>query len=221
MNNPKKIATEAAEELAVNNVTPLKPVTDATDIESLWFDPALGDGIVNSTFHSVIVDKPKDFFRTVADPAWRRRCELFTKKVEGVIGEQHYILSPNMRGMIPEALPCTLVTCVYRDGTPRLWPIKFPKDGGHDNAAWISARSVAKTAMDKWVKLVWVGGSYQTRDAMPGYAPDPILDRLPPFDELVRLAFGEHGIIKDRGHPIYRELFGAAPQAAGKDGDGF
>ena len=49
--------------------------TDTTDIESLWFDPALGDGIVSSTFHIVTVDKPKNFFRTVPDLAYRRRCE--------------------------------------------------------------------------------------------------------------------------------------------------
>jgi hypothetical protein len=43
-------------------VTPLhevKRVADAADIESLWEDPKLGDGIVTSTFHTVVVDKPK------------------------------------------------------------------------------------------------------------------------------------------------------------------
>ena len=51
-----------------------------------------------------------------------------------------------------------------------------------------------------------------------GYAPDPDYSKLPPFDELVRLAFGEHGVIRDRNHPIYRELFGAPP--IGKTGNG-
>ena len=49
-----------------------------------------------------------------------------------------------MRGVIDEASPCTIVTVVYRDGTPRLWPIKFPRDGERDNDAWITARSCAK-----------------------------------------------------------------------------
>ena len=50
---------------------------DARDYESLWLDPALGDGIVDVHYHKVTVDKPKDFFRThpvtIPDhkPHWR------------------------------------------------------------------------------------------------------------------------------------------------------
>jgi hypothetical protein len=221
MSTPKKEATPPAEESATANVTQLrevKHVADAADIESLWLDPKLGDGIVSSTYHSIAVGKPRDFFRTVPDPSYRRRGQIYIHKVEGIIDEQTFIIAPNMQGEIDEALPCTLVTVVYRDGTPRLWVIKFPREGKHDNDAWVSARSAAKVGMEKWVKLVWNGRSYQTRDAMPGYAPDPDYSKLPPFDELVRLAFGEHGVIRDRNHPIYRELFGAPP--IGKTGNG-
>jgi hypothetical protein len=100
---------------------------------------------------------------------------------------------------------------------PRLWAVKHPKDGERDNEAWSSARAAARTAMDKWVKLVWVSRTYQTREGQPGYAPDPDFSKLPPFDELVRLAFGEAGIIKDETHPVYRELFGMPQQAATDD----
>lgn len=58
-----------------------------------------------------------------------------------------------------------------------------------------------------------------TRDAQPGYAPDPDFSKLPPFNELVRLAFGEQGIIRDKSHPIYRELYGIRPEAAGVTSD--
>jgi hypothetical protein len=194
------------------------PIPGATDIEALWLDPALGDGIVDVTLHSVPVGKPKDFFRTVTDPAYRRRTEIYVHKPEGVIDEQHYIIAKPMQGRIDEARPCTIVTVIYRDGSLRLWPIKFPKDGERDNEAWTTARSAAKAGMERWVKLVWVKRAYQTRDAQPGYAPDPDFGKLPPFNELVRLAFGEHGIINDTAHPVYRELYGMAPQAA-SDGD--
>ena len=151
------------------------------------------------------------------DTAYRRRTEIYTHKPEGVIDEQHYIIDEPMRGRIDEAQPCTLVCVVYRDGSPRLWPLKFPKDGARDNDAWVSARSGAKAGLHKWVKLLWQRRAFITRDAMPGYAPDPDWSKLPAFNELVKLAFGVHGIIRDTDHPIYRELFGEAPK--GEDDD--
>jgi hypothetical protein len=102
------------------NGGPATPVSDATDIESLWLDPALGDGIVDVSLHSVPVGKPRDFFRTVIDRAYRQRAEIYTHKPEGVIEETTYVIAPAMRGRIEEARPCTLVTVVYRDGAPRL-----------------------------------------------------------------------------------------------------
>ena len=43
--------------------------------------------------------------------------------------------------------------------------------------------------------------SYLTRDAQPGYAPDPDWKKLPPFNELVKAAFGPHGVIQDTDSP--------------------
>jgi hypothetical protein len=192
---------------------------DAKDLDSLWQDPGLGDGITNVSYHTVPAGKPKSFFRTHTDPAYRRRTEIYSHKIEGMIDEQHYIVAPAMQKRIAEARPCTLVTVVYRDGSPRLWPIKFPKDGEHDNDAWVSARRAAKEAMGLWVKLLWVKRAYITRPAPEGYAPDPDFSKLPPFNDLVKLAFGEHGIIRDESHPIYRELFGMTNDSAPADDD--
>jgi hypothetical protein len=192
---------------------------DASDFDSLWLNPQLGDGITDTHYHTVPVGRPKDFFRLHPDTAYRRRTEIYTHKPEGVIDEQHYIIDEPMRGRIDEAQPCTLVCVIYRDGSPRLWPLKFPKDGARDNDAWISARSGAKAGLHKWVKLLWQRRAFTTREAMPGYAPDPDWSKLPAFNELVKLAFGVHGIIRDTDHPIYRELFGEAPKANGEGDD--
>ena len=143
--------------------------------------------------------------------------EIITIKPENTIDEQTYIIDKPMHGVIEEARRATIITCVYRDGTPRLWALKLPKDGEKDYEAWVSARSAAKTAMEKWVKLVWVKSAYMTRNAQEGYAPDPDWDKLPPFAELVKLAVGEHGIIRDKNHPVVLDLYGIPKKPS--DGD--
>ena len=127
---------------------------DAKDLEGLWLDPSLGDGLVDTHLQSIAVGKPKDFFRVNPDTAYRRRAEIYVHKVEGLIDEQNFIMGPAMQGRIEEAQHCTLVTVVYRDGTPRLWALKLPKGSGRDNEAWVTARSAARAAISKWVKLL-------------------------------------------------------------------
>jgi hypothetical protein len=190
---------------------------DADDFESLWLDPALGDGITDASYHTVAVGKPRDFFRVHPNKDYRRRVEIYTHKSEGAIDEQHFIVAPAMAGKIEEARPCTLVCCMYRDGSPRLWPIKFPRDGEKDNSAWITARAAAKAAIEKWTRLVWVRSAYTTRDALEGFAPDPDWSKLPSFDELARLAFGTNGVIRSTDHDVYRELFGHPKKASDAD----
>jgi hypothetical protein len=192
---------------------------DALDMDNLWLDPKLGDGITDTHWHAVPVDKPKDFFRVHPDPNYRRRTEIYTHKPEGAIEEQHYIVHPRMQGRIEEARPATVVACIYRDGTPRLWPLKFARAGEKDNDVWTSARNAAKEALTKWVKLLWVRRAYKTREARPGYAPDPDWNKLPPWDELVTLGFGVHGVIHGTDHPIYRDLMGEAPKSGDDDGN--
>ena len=198
-----------------------EPPDDAKDINSLWLDPKLGDGLVDVRHHEIPVGKPKDFFRVCPDPAYRRLAEIYTLKVEGQIEEQHFVMAPGMQGMFEETQRCTLVTVVYRNGAPRLWPLKLPKDGGHDNEAWRTAREAAKAAFERWVKLVWKGRTYITREAQPGYAPDPDYSKLPSFDELVKLAFGKSGIIRSKDHSVVKEhLLGVGPGKQAEDDDG-
>ena len=121
-----------------DNPIPLKPKKieppeDALDIDSLWLDPKLGDGLVDVHRYNIPMDKPRDYFRVISDPKYRRLAEVYTHKVEGQIDEQHYLIASPMQGKIEEARRCTLVTCIYRDGSLRLWPLKLPRDGERDN----------------------------------------------------------------------------------------
>src|SRR5262249_10132675 len=146
--------------------------------------------ITETVLHSITIRKPRDFFRTHPNKAYRQQTEIYVHKPEGIIEEQYYIIDPAMRGRIEEARPCTLVTVIDRDGTPRLWAIGLPREGERDNDAWKSARAAVRAGFEKWVKLVWVKRAYKTREAQPSYAPDPDWSKVPPFNDLVRIAFG-------------------------------
>jgi hypothetical protein len=156
-------------------------IPDAFDIESLFLDPGLGDGITESFYHTVPVGKPREFFRTPPDQEYRRRAEIYVHKPEGQIDAEVYVIAPNMRGKIIEARPCTLVTIVDRSGVPRIYPVSLPRDGERDNDVWISARAIVRTAMKEWVRMVWHKRAYVERKAPPGYAPDPDWGKLSPW----------------------------------------
>ena len=75
-----------------------------------------------------------------------------------------------------------------------------------------SARAAAKASLTKWVKLIWKGRAFVTREAKPGYAPEPAWEKLPPFEELMIKAVGEKNIIRDSSHSMYRNLIGDKPR---------
>src|SRR5262245_13346283 len=184
---------------------------DTVDLSGLWLDPTLGDGITETVRYTIPLGKPRDFFRLHPDPAYRRRVEIYRHKPENAIEEDYFVLDRPMQGLLEEAAPYTLAVCIYRDGTPRMWPLRLPKDGARDDEDWISERNTARAGLDKWVKLLWTGRSFVTREARPGYAPEPDWKKLPSFEELLIKAFGPKGIIRDETHPVYRNLIGEKP----------
>jgi hypothetical protein len=212
-----KSTTESSSHVG-NGLDPTAAGIDA-DIESLWTDDGLNDPLTVENFNRVLVGKPRNFYRTAPDKAYRRKCVILVIKSENSVGEEYFLVGDKMRGKIDEARPCTLVTVVDRVGYPRLWPLIEPRDGENDNDAWVSARAGARVGLARWTKLLWRARAYYTRDAEDGYAPDPDWSKLPPFADLIKSAFGEHGIINDESHPVYRALVGKPPTSAPADLD--
>jgi hypothetical protein len=146
--------------------------SDALDLSDLWLDPGLGDGITETVRHSIPLGKPRDFFRMHPDPAYRRLVEIYKHKTEDAIEEEYFVFAGGMKGMLEEAAPYTVAVCIYRDGSPRIWPLRLPREGERENDAWTSARAVARESLTKWVKLLWGGNRSLT--AKPSLGTRPI-----------------------------------------------
>jgi hypothetical protein len=102
-----------------------------------------------------------------------------------------------------EARPAILTTCVSRDGSITLWPLKRPREDESDQIAWSTAMDAAREAMKYWIKLRWRGGRYEFRRAPRGFAL-PDWTKLISTDEQIKIAFGSQGIIRNQDHPVYR-----------------
>jgi hypothetical protein len=191
-------------------IQPATAQSDTDDIEALWEDDGLGDPLTTTHVHTAPVGKPADFFMACPDRKYRRKTWLYAYKSENVVGVQYFIVDRPMRDKVRRARPCTLLTVVDRAGAPRIWPLWSPRPGENDNIAWITARSAARQALTNWVRLEWVNSTigYASEVADPGYAPDPDFSRLPPFNQLIKAAFGPDGIWRNEESRAYRACFG-------------
>ena len=219
---PKPAARKKSNRAAKPEATrAYKPPVDAMDLRGLVVPDSGDDPLTKTTIHHVPVDKPKTFFRVHPDPAYRKKFFVYKLKLEGVVGEQHFIVADSMRVLVDEARLCILATCVYRDRSIRLWPLWLPEEGERDMVAWSTARSAARESIDWWTKIKWQGANgYKSTPAQPGYAPEPDWLKVPPYDVLIGTALGESGIIRDESHPVYRDhILGAAQEKADGDDD--
>jgi hypothetical protein len=200
-----------AEEKVVQFQPVVETPADAADIGRL-FEPDLDDPITETQILNIPIGKPKTFFRTHPDKLYRRRTMVYVHQPEGVVEKQHFIVDPVMQNlMAEEARFCNLILTVDRAGSPRFWPIPVPRDGEHDMACWSTAREVARQGIDQWVRPVWMKRAYVAKPAQPGYAPDPDWSKLPSYEDMIRRAVGEAGIIRDEDHAVYKDLCGAKP----------
>jgi hypothetical protein len=190
------------------------PPPDAEDMEGLFDDPLLGDGLTEpDNLLSVSFGKPKNkFIRVHPDKSYRRRAYVYGHKDDGEYGEKYYIIDHKMlKHMREDAQPCVLAAYVDRAGNPGIWVLKLPRVDQKDCTAWQTARMAARRCIDIWGKPMWTGRGYKVRPAAAGYAADPDWSKLPSFEELCSLAVGESGVIKGFDHPIYRDNIGLPP----------
>jgi hypothetical protein len=107
-----------------------------------------------------------------------------------------------------EGVPVTIFTCINRQGVVFLWPVRLPDADGKTNSWWTSARDAAERAMTQWlrVKAVKALGGYEQTVA-ENMTAEPEWPDLP-FMNLLEIAFGKDGIIRDVDHIAIRRLRG-------------
>lgn len=100
-----------------------------------------------------------------------------------------------------------LLTTINRQGVVFLWPVKLPAPDGRRNEWNDSAMAAASLATKNWVRIQanMSLGAYEV-SAFTGSPSEPEW-KLPPFGELLRIAFKDR-FIDSLNHPVLKRLRG-------------
>lgn len=161
---------------------------------------------VKKVITTVPTRKPtrQEFIHVRPGEEWRLQTYVLNLKEEREV----YLVDPDICPQLSvEIQPTVLFTCINRQGTLFLWPIRIPNgDGRHDH--WSrSALEAAQMAESGWIRVVAnmnLGGYelYRANGDIPG--PDwPDLT----FEEIIRIAFKDN-FIRDLDHIVIRRLRG-------------
>ena len=98
--------------------------SDALDLSDLWLDPGLGDGITERCATA----SRSESRGTISGCIPIRRTEGRSKSTgtrPRTRSTKSTLSSPVTCKDLEEAAPYTLAVCIYRDGTPRVWPLRL------------------------------------------------------------------------------------------------
>lgn len=156
---------------------------------------------------TVRVGKPnkQEWFRIHPDPEFRNNFAILEFKDENLV----YLVAPEMAETLQgEIYFATVYFGITRMNVPFLWPIRLPDENGKQHECHRTAALGAEHAMTQWTRIVHnkAAGAYDIYPALR----DPGEPKWPnkPFNELLRIAFRNEGIIDSDEHPAVRKLFG-------------
>jgi hypothetical protein len=101
-----------------------------------------------------------------------------------------------------------LTLCVDRTGNYFFWPVPVVSDGGKPLGWHTTARQALASAIKKWTRVA-ANKKTQSYDiaVATGIRAEPVWpDKT--RSELLRLAFGDTGVVADVTHPLVRRLNG-------------
>ena len=180
------------------------------------FDPSrlrlsqdfVGAAGVKKILTTVPVRKPSKewFVRSHPDAAYHINSCVIELKEDS---EVYLVDRPLWDMLAAEATfgPRALITTINKQGVLFLWPIRLPGADGRIDDWNRSALELSQLAAKKWVRVQANRslGAYDVYEAAGDWG-DPAWD-LPPFPELLRLAFKDR-FIQGMDHPVLKRLRG-------------
>jgi hypothetical protein len=180
---------------------------DPFDLANLRVDPSYIEAAgVKKLLTTVPIrnrPNPQDFVRVHPAPNYRELLPLIEFKED----REDFLVAKQMAGDLSgEFAVYQVFTAITKQGVVFLWKCRVPDPDGKTNE-WNRSRMVAaEKAMTKWmrVKANMSLGAYDLWEAQATFA-EPEWPDLP-FDELLRVAFREPGVITDPNHPVVKRL---------------
>lgn len=203
--DPKIVAGNGAAGIAAAVITPSNGA-DPFDPVALRLDQSYGEVGVKKLLTTVPVGKPgsQDWYRVHPGEAYR----LTPAAVLELRDEREtYLIPPVIAEQIPgEFRLCTVFTTINRQGVIRLWAIPLPDEDGRHHEAHRSAMEGAERAMNTWLRTKWSRPlmAYEHGEAGADLG-EPKWDKLPPFPDLLRIAF-RGKLIDSLDHPVLKLL---------------
>jgi hypothetical protein len=180
--------------------------------EDLWIDPSefQKGGAVKKLLTTIKLRKPNkhEFFRVSPKPEFWRSVALMEFSRDDT-----YLVHPRIAPHLDPADFYLAFLCltVSRQGIPFFWNLKVPSDERRN--AWTdSAITIAKIAIDKWVKIRSRQedgrgqGFYEAEESL-ATIPDPVWPDLS-VSELYEIAFKGGRIIDTFEHAALKKLTG-------------
>ena len=166
--------------LEVVESTPLPTPNDASDIEALWSDPALGDGLTDTSWHKIPVGQAERLF---PGPSRIPTTDVVPRSMptspKARSKRRTTFWGPKCGGGCRKPAPAFSSLAFTATARCGLWPTHVSRARAKRTTPPGRAPGLPRGPLSsKWVSLIWSGRSYLTRDALPGYAPDPGLDEV-------------------------------------------
>lgn len=152
-------------------------------------------GAAPTLLRQVPVRRPKatDWFRVCPDPEYRQTLTLMEDKEEGEV----FIVAPRMREELcdePTLHHYEVFTAINSNGTVFIFPVRLASPDGKWNSWHRSQHDAAELATSQWIRMISNKdlGGYNLRTSVRKAEPD--WSALPPFKELLRIAFRDFKI---------------------------